>query len=981
MNIFKKSRKTKDDEDSLGVSNGNEGQPIVKASRGLIWKKKKQEIEEKPAFDLASALPAQNDFRTSLLMPNLSARFSMLREQDDPTTKIGKASDDSVLFPKRASKLNIFNNNNSYLNDIAEVESIRSTVRPPFADDDRKGSTSDGYASDDGTTIMNRTRPSDGNNLFGGRLKLYKIPTTSSIGLTGAKHTYESDNALSSFQQFRLKDKQQRDSDDRTDRSSLPVTEAEESDSIRSPSTAFSQNRGTQSSTNSSRSIRPPSTAATSVIFDSPVKQHHNNMPMNKVEERNTNSPVGSIGLATSTNSPMVKDNNTSPKRLSQSRSAVNMRGNYARQSPTYVAKVSRVGSPPLNATSQPLDFSMKKSSRPVVAPPRFQTASPVPHVVPGQEVTLASNVRPNDRGKATAMGLFNKPARHYDEAQFSQRQVQMHEGRISPTSTSSHSDSQASPESARPDRPSSASTTSLPHENVDMSYVSPKADRPASPASDERSPTSSPGQEPTSVPVTNSSVSSKEASVKARVESLIRRQNAELDVLEAAGNGVPQSNEDDSARVASPSKSPVRETFFDDSDGDQDDSHRPVPAIQSHIPLAPTDVHPALRHSLQGFNFGTEALQLPASDNSQSSASSELHHSAEKSGQSPEPVLSVENVDSPTIANAGLGLSGLIQTHLRHHSDRSLILPPPSPMLTAEGSRESMVSTTRTATESVKSDPFEFDNERPEIRQSPQELQRPPSPTTAMTERAQQMLGIAAAIRDANAENTPKIGSCPEADTNGGDASTPIIDEANHQRSESTETQREQRCFEEELAARRKRIDENLHNVQERPQSPNPAPVRPGGSISHGFSLPRFPGRSNTGDRSEPQVTNKAMKMLGISSGPRDQSHSRPQDNDQSRHGPRPATAQDNDWSNGRRTPTSRPPYRPGTSHDRAPTSKFSADSSKVENRVRSRSAAASRSTSRNRLFLRRVTSSSGVHDRYWGRCHIFGHRTTISG
>jgi hypothetical protein len=59
--------------------------------------KKVQQEEVKPDFDLGSALPKADDFRTSLIMPGLSTRFSMLREQDDPSSKIGKASDDRAF--------------------------------------------------------------------------------------------------------------------------------------------------------------------------------------------------------------------------------------------------------------------------------------------------------------------------------------------------------------------------------------------------------------------------------------------------------------------------------------------------------------------------------------------------------------------------------------------------------------------------------------------------------------------------------------------------------------------------------------------------------------------------------------------------------------------------------------------------------------------------------------------------------------------
>ena len=121
--------------------------------------KKPQEEQPKPELDLNSALPSNDDFRTSLLMTGLSARFSMLREQDDPTTKIGKALDDSVLQPKRRSQdINGALGALTGLSDIAEVESVRA----PFLRSDD--------ASDAGSThgsVMSRSKPVEGNNQIG----------------------------------------------------------------------------------------------------------------------------------------------------------------------------------------------------------------------------------------------------------------------------------------------------------------------------------------------------------------------------------------------------------------------------------------------------------------------------------------------------------------------------------------------------------------------------------------------------------------------------------------------------------------------------------------------------------------------------------------------------------------------------------------------------------------------------------------------
>ena len=137
------------------------------------WKRQKKPVEVKPEINVAAALPPTDDFRTSLMMPSFTARFSMLREQDDPNSLLGKAMDDSVLQPRRKSRMDF-----GTLGDIAEVSSIRSQVRPPFAYGRQDSFASeDGYGSEtDSQGMMSRARPGEGNTLFGGRQKVYMIP-------------------------------------------------------------------------------------------------------------------------------------------------------------------------------------------------------------------------------------------------------------------------------------------------------------------------------------------------------------------------------------------------------------------------------------------------------------------------------------------------------------------------------------------------------------------------------------------------------------------------------------------------------------------------------------------------------------------------------------------------------------------------------------------------------------------------------------
>ena len=115
MNRFRTKKRGKEEPTPRPSQDSESSTPFRPFRKG----KKQQETEKVVEVDLSQALPSNDDFRTSLLMSGLSARFSMLREQDDPHTKIGKASDDSVLYPKRQSRLDYAALRG--LGDIAEV--------------------------------------------------------------------------------------------------------------------------------------------------------------------------------------------------------------------------------------------------------------------------------------------------------------------------------------------------------------------------------------------------------------------------------------------------------------------------------------------------------------------------------------------------------------------------------------------------------------------------------------------------------------------------------------------------------------------------------------------------------------------------------------------------------------------------------------------------------------------------------------------
>ncbi|PQE19864.1 glycosyl hydrolase family 43 protein [Rutstroemia sp. NJR-2017a BVV2] len=275
MNVFRRKKEAKEPTESAGRGSSDieSSTPTAKSSKPFRLGRKNIEPEPKVELDLENALPSSDDFRTSLLMNGLSARFSMLREQDDPNSKIGKASDDSVLFPKRQSRMNDFNFQAHNLSDIAEVSSMHGSVRPPFSFS-KTDLSADGYGTDDDSiytgSIMSRPKPGESNVLFGGRQKIYKLSTKSSGkgsgegGGMGGRALYDNDVSQSAFQKLREKERQEwqehNDDDDDNANTSAEISRPG------SPSLAgYNRNRETSSTTSSGPTNARMSTAATSV--------------------------------------------------------------------------------------------------------------------------------------------------------------------------------------------------------------------------------------------------------------------------------------------------------------------------------------------------------------------------------------------------------------------------------------------------------------------------------------------------------------------------------------------------------------------------------------------------------------------------------------------------------------------------------------------------------------------------------------------
>ncbi|KAL3435871.1 hypothetical protein BDV09DRAFT_166332 [Aspergillus tetrazonus] len=736
MNRFRKSKKEKE----VKREKAKEDVVVTETSVppttfGAILKKNKKEPESKPDLDidLSSALPSTDDFRTSLLMPKLSARFSMLREQDDPESLIGKASDDSVLFPRRASRLNLFGHNPSLLTDIDEVS---SSGRPSFNHERGSyASGSDGYNGDDDSqhqgSIMSRGRRTEGNNLFGGRQKVYKIPSSGSGRSGRALYEHDVNNSL-----FRRKPSVKKGNEEEH----APNSPQESEDAL---SRVSSVNRTTYSSTTSGpMSNTRISTAATSVdehpLSTSPAQTHNSSSESippkptgpgmaterGSVRTRRLYGQALEQSVHTQQASALHRLESLSRQRAgtpeipslnrNYSRSAVNLRNGLQKLTTAEPSPAaSRPTSPPSSATSPsrpPIESELKPPGQPPLSPP----------VSENEEATLMSALQPEDRGKATAMGIFNKPRTAYDESQFSHRQLQLFQGRNTP----------------------------------------PLRQQSPAPAPSQDDLTRQRG-------FSNASHRSRSGSAGSSNYSEAHR---------------PGSRSTGKSVYASPARPGQIGTFFDNSSPSEteDEGYRPVsrddysihsnhPAFRSRTPSRPTTPTAVENNNtLPEVRFSDLGDLKPIAEHRESIA--------EQGSNTP---ASPEKPDSPTIP-AGLGLSGLVRTHLRQDSDKSSIMPPPSPRFPP-----------------------------------PTESETAPEPSTEQPQFGQPSHSPTAA--------PPSVPVVPDPIPDWRDE----LGISRHQRQASTETQREREEFANELAERRRRVQEKLRDFADESRAASPVSGR----------------------------------------------------------------------------------------------------------------------------------------------------------
>ena len=869
------------------------------------WRKPKLAPEPKPEINIAAALPASDDFRTSLLMPNLSARFSMLREQDDPLSKIGKANDDSVLFPKRASRLDLFKGHG--LSEMADTDGLDGSIRRPFASTRTESYGSAGYETDDGS-VMSRSRPGEGNTMFGGRQKIYKIPVGASGSVKkfgvkdddelpsgvnmGGKALYESDIAMSAFQKLREEERQERE---RVSLEHLQSSKEQDRDGS-PPLPKYNRNRETTSSINSGTSQPRMSTAATSVASqrsmyhdnsssfphafspsaqpsssgsDRPFPKTSRRLYKHDLEQHMHEQQSSAIHRLESLNRLRSNAGGPGARSLQLSRSASGLSDRYQRGGPLYASNGFRTGSPPPSCTPPRMeDFDLglvsgqagnspgdpERGRSPPVSPPM----SPI-HDQDKHDTTFIAALEPNDLGKATASGAFNKPRLPFDEQQYKERQIRLLEGRNTPSPQlvrpfSPHALS-IDEQTAGRSRNSSLGSTFSRTESVKQSWEQPREDRALR-----------------AVPETGTGGNTHTArgpQTNTITEKSFLAERSSSDVAESESEAEPNF------KIPSTSK---YQSFS-----------LPMPQAK------PVELE-------QQLNFDPNAEHPTAS--AEESTSDSRSHLSESTITQPKEYANVNGfqADSPTLGPVGVpnGLSGLVHAHLRNDSGQSSIYPEDYPATDRSAvevrhsifGHESALNHSRQVSKDESWGNGEYwIKERRGSEQS--SIVAPPPLSFA----ARHILQQATAIRDnqqhpttqqmlANNKAQRILGGEAPRSSHSPSNSTTWQDQMNahHARVGSTETQQEREGLANEMAERRRRVQDNLKTyVEDSSVSPSPAPFIQSQEDGSAKTRPPFGMLKKTSRGSliaKQERPSKAMKMLGIRTGEADNEVSQaPQD------------------------------------------------------------------------------------------------------
>ncbi|KAF3309693.1 hypothetical protein TWF173_010673 [Orbilia oligospora] len=221
----------------------------------------------RPQVDLTQALPPTDDFRISLMMPNLEKRFSVLREGEDQEDVCASGMGSGVLASGTLFKDDkdgeFAKPTIAGLTDITEVASIRSGSRAEGSFDlPGRAAQKEDFSGG----IMDRPRQGEGNVLFGGRQKVFRVNTVA------AGSDDVEDSPLSPIGRGRIGGRALY-TDDLPSQSGFRKGSTVDRDFPRSqspPPSSYNLDRNTQSSTNSGPgSLTRSSTTATSTSSNS----------------------------------------------------------------------------------------------------------------------------------------------------------------------------------------------------------------------------------------------------------------------------------------------------------------------------------------------------------------------------------------------------------------------------------------------------------------------------------------------------------------------------------------------------------------------------------------------------------------------------------------------------------------------------------------------------------------------------------------
>ncbi|KAK5001141.1 hypothetical protein LTR66_000109 [Elasticomyces elasticus] len=865
------------------------------------WRRgRKDQIEQEPEIDLATILPSSDNFRTSLIMPNLSARFSMLREQDDPNSLLGKASDDNVLHPKRQSRLLDFGFTTTGLTDVAEDASMDYSRRPPFATSRQASYVSDdGYGFDIDSArngnVMTRARPGESNTLFGGRQKVWKVPAgvansarspaASSDGRGVGRAVFDDDSSMSAFQKYRQQEREAclERKDKETENSaveeedqaaaadenlgqevqrnhSLDVeTEDLPEDLSHSPSpSSYDRAQSTASSTASVPSQARSSTAATSITSSATTPTNTASAPATvpavpfldrsltkskRLYEQNLDQHMYEQQASTLTRLNSIQRQGTLQRKLTNGQSSppylVHTRSAGAiHDKPTPgMVYAARTKIPPPPAPLLTTFGSVRRGMPPNSSPHLGYPQSPLSPTMSEDEDSgvLSSALEPGDRGKATAMGAFNRPQKQFDEQQYLERQKQLQQGREAPV--------QNNPVTVRfaqlsdVDRPESA------------------RDRAGS-ASSQRSQLRSGPKE--------------------------HEPGKAFAVFQNAANQMRNGPGNEYQRPAMPD---THRTFFGNisaSDSEEDD--------EIDVPDSEKATKPNYRNDCLGTGQGRFPSRLPAVSEHPALRSAPPPPVQEEEEEMPpvqplRPVASSRTLKQPSslatltkeeesmvapqvLILPDAPLNGIVHQHLRNPSNQSSVYPteappmdePPMPDLIKRPTRSTLDSENRVDSSYTNSNPWDledFDGYYYGERDSPSSS----SPIDPVKPR---ILPLSSAPSKANMnyERASTV-SRDSSMTNGTTWQSEL--KSQHTRDASTATQQEREAFANELAQRQKAIQENLRSITE----------SHGRATSSQLSIAApFKGFGILGSKSSresigmKEPSTKAIKMLGIAVG-----------------------------------------------------------------------------------------------------------------